>query len=340
MFVIHRQIFQVLIALLVVTGSHAQAQERICPDGKRSYFGVCPDDGNNSRPVPAPTPATPTAYNAATPVSFTVPFAPGGPTDVLVRGLSQSLGSSSVVENKPGNFGIAGLQAFIQSPRDGVAYYVLTAGTLQGLKLTNQSALIQQVEPVALIGIQGFAVLVPASRSIKSLQELVAASKGKRLTAGTSGEGSLPELCLKQLSQALGLALDLVPYRGVAPALLDLGDGHIDVTCLPLSGLSNEAMRAKVALLAMTANIANTSYPNVPTLESLGLKGIMKGDWLALVQSKRADAGVSSAVLGEVQKIATRAEFMGRASQVQFNVFNADAMTPTVARNFIHSELQ
>lgn len=350
MAVLNQVLLRVTFALLLATSIHAHGQERICPDGKRSYFGVCPDDGNNSRPIPAPTPApvvapapqpaTPSTGNTSNTASFTVPFAPGGPTDVFVRSLAQNLGPQAVVENKPGNFGITSLQLFVQSPRDGVAYYVLTAGTLHNLKRSNQSALIQQVEPVALIGIQGFAVLAPASRSIKSLQGLVASSKGRRLTGGTSGEGSLPELCLKQLSQALGLSINLIPYKGVAPVLIDLSEGNIDITCVPLSSLSNDALRARVAMLAMTANASSTSYPSVPTLESLGLKGIMKGDWLALVQARRANASASNAVLNEIHKISIRSEFRNRANQLQFNLFSTDVMTPTVATNFIYGELQ
>jgi tripartite-type tricarboxylate transporter receptor subunit TctC len=329
------------------TGGVAIAQERICPDGKRAYFGVCPDDGNNSRPLaPAPNvvpdlrPIAPSQNNISTAVSFTVPNPPGGPTDTIVRNLAQNLGSQAVVENIAGASGLIGLTRFVQTQREGVAYFALSASTLRSLKLTNQAALIQQTEPVAILGTWSYLILTRASSPIKSIQDLVNWGKGKRLAAGTSGEGTLSELCLNQLAQVLGININLVPYKGAAPALADVIEGHTDVTCLPASVLSNDSTRNRLSILAVTENTPNSSLPYGPTLESLGIRGVMKGEWLALLQSKQSDSGSSSAVLGTIHKITMQPEFRSRLSQYQFNQSNMDLMNPAAARNFIANELR
>ena len=337
----------VVCACLVVTSGGAIAQERLCPDGKRAYFGVCPSDGNNSRPlpptpnvVPDPRPVIPSQNNISTAVSFTVPNPPGGLSDTIVRNLAQNLGSQAVVENRAGASGLIGLTAFVQTRREGVAYFALSASTLHGLKLANQTALIQQTEPVAILGTVGYLILTRASSPIKSIQDLVNSSKGKRLAAGTSGDGTLSELCLNQLAQVLGINIDLVPYRGAAPALVDVIEGQTDVTCLPANVLSNDSTRNRLSVLAVTENAPNSSLPYSPTLESLGIKGVMKSDWLALLQSKQTDSGSSSAVLSAIQKITMQPEFKSRLSQYQFNLSNMELMNPAAARNFIANELR
>jgi len=353
MFVIHRRIHQALIALLVVTGACAQAQERICPDGKRSYFGVCPDDGNNSRPVPVPTPAPsvvttpvkpkpslppPSAALAAS--SFVVPFAPGGPTDALVRVLAQGLGASAVVENKPGSSGIPALQSFIQSPRDGVSYYVLTAATLTALQLSNQTALVQQVEPVALLGIQSYVLVIPESAGVRNWADLAQSAKSKRLLAGTSGDGSLSELCMQQIGRATRFNIDLVTYKGVAPLLMDLADGRFDMACVPASGLSNPALKARLTPIAVTLQDTPSLFPGTPTFVNLGVAGVMLGDWVALVRHPRGDAVATNTVTGEIRKVLSRSDFEKRAAQLFFYSFSTESANPTAVKEFVTRQIR
>jgi tripartite-type tricarboxylate transporter receptor subunit TctC len=341
---IHRLRFLWCLLALGASGLHVQAQDRLCPDGKRSYFGVCPEDGNQSRPLPSPTPAPrpvpPPAVPSRVVSSFVVPFAPGGPTDAMVRSVAQSLGPQSVVENKPGNAGVPALQAFVQSPREGAAYFALTAATLHALKLTRQTALMEQVEPVALLAIQAYVLLVPASAAHRSYADWMASARSKRITAGTAGEGTLSELCLQQVGQAQRLALDLVPYKGVAPLLMDLAEGRIDLACVPASGLSNEALRARLTPIAVTIQDNPSLFPGIPTLASLGIKGAMSGDWLALVQHPRADTGATSVVNAEMPRVLVRPELEARAKQLYFYLFDTAAVTPSAAKKFLSNELR
>ncbi|RJP64025.1 MAG: tripartite tricarboxylate transporter substrate binding protein [Comamonadaceae bacterium] len=214
------------------------------------------------------------------PLKVIVGFPPGGAADQIARlvstPLATALGQPVVVENRPGaNGNIAG-EAVVKSPADG---YTLLMGS-GGMVSVNPHISRMSFDPVKdLVPVASAArvlVYLMARPTIeaKNVQELIAYAKANpgRLTYGSAGSGSSPHLAGEMLKSQAGMFAVHVPYRGAAPALTDLMGGQIDYYFDPGIGLSH-ARAGRTKLLAVGSLKRSPLFPDVPTLDEVGLKG-------------------------------------------------------------------
>lgn len=207
------------------------------------------------------------------PVRIVVPFAAGGPTDVIARivgeRLAKNWGQQVVIENRPGGGTNIANEMVLRSEPDGHA--VLMGGssqaTTRGLYHSLSYDPIGDFAPVALICSYSFFMFVPNSLPVKSVGEFIAharANKGK-LTLASPGTGSSPHLCGELFKHMAGIDMVHVPYRGAAPAMNDLIPGRVHLLFSGGATLDN-ARSGHVRVLGYTGAKRAAIAPEVPTI--------------------------------------------------------------------------
>jgi tripartite-type tricarboxylate transporter receptor subunit TctC len=220
------------------------------------------------------------------PVRIVVPFAAGGPTDVIARivgeRLSKSWDQQVLIENRPGGGTNIANELVARSDPDG--HTVLMGGSSQaatrGLYPSLSYDPIGDFAPVAFLCSYSFFMFVPNSLPVKSVSEFIAygkANKGK-LTLASPGTGSSPHLCGELFKHMAGLDMIHVPYRGAAPAMNDLIPGRVHLLFSGGATLDN-ARSGQVQVLGYTGAKRSAIAPDVPTIAESGVPGFDVVSW-------------------------------------------------------------
>jgi tripartite-type tricarboxylate transporter receptor subunit TctC len=260
--------------------------------------------------LPALSPSTAlaqAAYPSKT-VTFIVPFAPGGGTDITARTVAAKLtamwgGPTVVVENRGGAGGILGADAVAKARPDGYTLLIANVGT-QSINPTLYPKLPYNPDtafaPISLICELPFVLMASPKFAPKTVKELVAYAKANpdKVTYASSGNGGSPHLTAELFQLATGTQLVHVPYKGGGPAMTDLMAGHVDLLFASVLESSGNIKTGKLKGLAVTHAKRSPALPDVPTLAEAGVKNAESGSWIALL----APAGTPAAI---VDKLAT-----------------------------------
>jgi len=223
-------------------------------------------------------------------VTFLVPFAPGGGTDVLARlvgsKLEQHFGKSFIVENRPGAGTTIAAGATAKATPDGYTLMQATSGTMamnptifKSLPYTPEKDLV----PVSLIAGVPFVLVVNPELPVKSVADLVKLAKQKPLTYGSGGVGAFHHLNAELFSSMTGIKMTHVPYKGSVPSMTALIAHEIDVLFVDL-GPSIQLIRAgKARALGVTSAEPVSSAPEIPPLATVGLPGFDTTAWQMIV---------------------------------------------------------
>jgi tripartite-type tricarboxylate transporter receptor subunit TctC len=252
-------------------------------------------------------PAAAQAPWPAKPITYVVPFAPGGNTDTLARligpKLSSALGQPIVVENKPGAGGNIGSGFAAQAKPDG---YTILGGTISSHAI-NPSVYpkmpydaVKSFEPVIMLGTGPLVLATGAGTPYKSLQDVIAAAKAKPgdLTFASAGPGTSPHLAgelFKILTQA---DIRHVPYKGSGPAVTDVMAGHVPLIFDTMLVVGSHVKGGKLRPLAVTSSKRLESLPDVPTAAEAGVPGFEVGTWQAVF----APAGTPKPIVERLNK--------------------------------------
>ncbi|QWG21106.1 tripartite tricarboxylate transporter substrate binding protein BugD [Bradyrhizobium sediminis] len=224
------------------------------------------------------------------PVTIVVPFAAGGPSDVMARKLAErmktTLGETVLVENVTGAGGSIGVGRALRSPPDG---YTISFGHL-GTHVANGAVykldydLVADLEPVVLLPSNPMIVVSKNAVPAKSLGELIAWLKAKPTpaAAGTAGAGSGSHIAGLYFQNVTGVKLQYVPYRGTGPAMNDLVAGQIDLIVDQLSNSINQVRAGNIRGYAITDTKRAESAPDIPTTDEAGLPGFHMTLWSGL----------------------------------------------------------
>lgn len=227
----------------------------------------------------------------ARPIRFVVPFPPGGGVDIVARSvgekLSQRLGQPIVIDNKPGAGTTIGTDAAAKSAPDGYTFLVGPIGG-QAIVLLMHKKLSFDIRrdfaPVTRIGYGTVALIVPQSSKAKSVADLVALARANpgRMTYASSGVGALIHLTGEMFTQAAGVKMVHVPYKGTTQILPDLLDGRVDMALDSLPAYLPHLKSGKVRALAVAARKRSAQLPEQPTLIESGLAGVVSATDYAL----------------------------------------------------------
>lgn len=227
------------------------------------------------------------------PIRLIVPYAPGGPTDLVGRGLgaalAQELGQPVVVENKAGAGGVIGTSSVVNGPSDG---YTLLLG-LQGPITINPALTKVPYDPfrdliaVRMVATAPMLLMASKKSGIKAFGDVAARAKlADGLNIGSSGTGTLPHVAAELLKYRTGANLVHIPYKGAGPALIDLHAGHIDLLFTDLQVGMPYVQAGQVTPLAVTAPARLPALPNVPTLAEGGLNDVKLAGWYGVFAPK------------------------------------------------------
>ena len=224
------------------------------------------------------------------PITIIVPFAAGGPTDVMARALGErmrsTLGQALLIENVTGAGGSIGVGRAVQAAPDGYTISMGNTGThvATGAIYPLKYDLLGDLEPLALLATNPMVVVAKAGMAAQNLHELIdwLRANPNRAAAGTAGVGSGSHIAAVYFETATGTKFNFVPYRGTGPALQDLVAGQIDMIVDQASNSMTQIQAGKIKAYAVAANKRLPAASNVPTVDEAGLPGFHVSVWTAL----------------------------------------------------------
>jgi tripartite-type tricarboxylate transporter receptor subunit TctC len=248
------------------------------------------------------------------PITIVVAGAPAGATDAIARALaahlSGQLGQNVVVDNRAGAGGIIGTKTVINAPADGhtlLLGHVATNAIVPAVVKPKPYDPVADFTPVSLVGTSPSVLVVSTKSGIKSLPELLASAKERPggLSYGSPGVGLSQHIAGVGLSKASGVEMIHVPYRGSAPALVDLVSGQISTMFVTPGAAVPYLKSGQIRALAVTSKDRNKSFEGIPTMGELGFPQVEQLSWFGVF----APAGTPAAV---TQKLSAA---IGRAMQ-------------------------
>jgi len=223
----------------------------------------------------------------ARPVTFVVPFPPGGSVDPLARLLSakltDSLKQQFIVENKPGASGSIGSAFVAKSRPDGNTFlfvfdtHAVNPSLIPGMQFDT----VKDLAPVMLVGTAPMAITTNPSKPYKTFADVIAAAKAKpdAISFGSIGNGSLGHLTMILVQQAAGIKLVHVPYKGGGPMITDAIGGQIDLGVASVAAVGPHVKNGKLRAIAVTGDKRSQAMPEVPALAEQGFKGFSALAW-------------------------------------------------------------
>ena len=224
------------------------------------------------------------------PVKIVVPYAAGGPADLLARGVAEKLGprlgQPVVVENKPGAGGHTGAEQVAKGPADGYTLVLATIAHNGAVALYPKLRYepMKELKPVILLAEAPSILIVRQDLPVRSVQELLALAKAQpgKLSYGSAGNGSAMHMAAELFRYMSKVDYVHVPYRGGAPAMADLLGGQIDMLFESLGTAHAQLKSGKVRALAVTGPARSPSLPDVPTVAEAGVPGYSSVPWYTI----------------------------------------------------------
>ena len=277
-------------------------------------------------------------------IRMVIAFPPGGPTDLVARVLAQKLteqmGQSVVVDNRPGANGNIAAEAVAKAPADGYTLFYNTSAVTLSPALYKKLGYDVRADfaPVALTAVIPLVLAVHPSLPVNTVQEFLAYVKANpdKLTYGSAGNGNITHLGAFMLLQDKGLSAVHAPYKGSAPALTDLVGGQTQFTTDSINSSLPFIKDKRLRALAVTSLKRTSVLPDVPTLNETVMPGFEVGAWQGLLVPAKTPPDVIRRLNAEVLKALGSADVRARLA-----VQGAEPLgsTPAEYGSYIASEL-
>jgi tripartite-type tricarboxylate transporter receptor subunit TctC len=225
------------------------------------------------------------------PITFVVPFPPGGPTDLMARligpALSKRLNVPVVVENKAGASGNIGTGQVVRAKPDGYTILLAASGNLSANQYLYPKLgfdPVKDLTPIVQISKFPLVLEVAENSKIRSFKDYVDAVRqpNNRITFGSASNGTPQHLGAELFKDMAKVDMTHVPYKGTGPALNDLVAGHVDIIFMQLESAIKLHEGKKARILAVTTDKRISQLPDVPTMEEVGIKGLISDTWNAI----------------------------------------------------------
>jgi tripartite-type tricarboxylate transporter receptor subunit TctC len=239
------------------------------------------------------------------PVKVVVGFSAGGGTDVagrvIAQKLTETMGQSFVVENRPGASGLIASEVVMKASADGYTLMVGSQTTLAVAPALYRKFHLdasKEFSGIAMVGVSPLVAVVNPALPVHSIPELIALAKEKNGTMnfGSGGVGTTPHMAGELFAFMAGVKMVHVAYRGEAPAINDLLGGQIPFMFSNLSAVIGNVQAGKLRAIAITTAKRSPSAPDIPTVAEQGLPGFDAATWFALV----APAGVPQDIVAKL----------------------------------------
>lgn len=257
-----------------------------------------------------------TAANAESypdrPISFIVPFAAGGPTDLMARVLGEkladSLGQPVVVQNRPGATGLIGQAQALRAKPDGYTLLITSNSSHMLAPLMQKEPLFDPVEdfaPITVLGQYPLVLNINPEVAATNVDELVALAKKNpgTLNFGSVGTGSVIHMTGEQFKQRTGADILHIPYNGTPGMTTALISGELEMHFNSVSNTKPLAESGRVRALAVTGTKRVPLLPDVPTLDELGMKGVDAHVWVGALAPKGTPDHIVKKLETEIRNI-------------------------------------
>ncbi|MBO0757540.1 MAG: tripartite tricarboxylate transporter substrate binding protein BugD [Bradyrhizobiaceae bacterium] len=282
------------------------------------------------------------------PLTMVIPFAAGGPTDVLGRVMAQRmselLGQQVIVENVGGAGGMTGSARVAQSPPDGYTFVLGTVGThAQGQTLYKKPLYnaVTDFAPVGLIARVPIVLIVRKDLPVNTFQEFVTYAKANqsKMQFGSAGAGSATHLGCVLLNYLVGIDVTHVPYRGTGPAMQDLQGGRIDYLCEIITTAKPQIDGGSVKGIAIFDKQRSPALPQLPTAAEQGTPDLVAYTWNAIFVPKDTPDTIvkrlNSAMIEAMHTPWVRERLGGLGAQIVAD----DEATPEYLAGYVKSEI-
>ncbi len=246
------------------------------------------------------------------PIRVVVPYAAGGPADVIARLVAKkagdTLGQTVIVENKAGAGGTIGVDAALKSAPDGYTFALTAQGPLAGMpNLMKAPYAIADIQYLTLVARGPAVVAVSKKVQADTLADLVKLAKAQpgKLNYGSAGPGTTPHIAGELLKQEAGISMTHVPYKGAGPAVTGLLGGEIDLAVVDLLNVLPHVAAGNLKVLAVASPSRAPQLPNVPTTKEAGLPNLVMDTSYGVIAPPGIPADVQTkfrdAIVGAVQ---------------------------------------
>jgi tripartite-type tricarboxylate transporter receptor subunit TctC len=284
------------------------------------------------------------AYPSRT-IKMVVPYPAGGTTDLLGRlvadQLEAGLGTTVVVENKPGAATALGAEQVARAQPDGYTLLMATSTTLAINKTLYKNLGYDPVKdftPIALVAAVPFALIVNPQIPAANLSEFIAYAKSNPgLAYGSAGNGSPQHLGAEMLKTAAGIDIRHVPYRGSVPAMLDVIAGHIPFMVVDLQPALPQIREGKVRVLGVTTSKRVAAAPDIPTLAESGLTGFELVAWQGVVAPAGMPRTIVDRLATQIEKLAADPATRDKLTRIALEPLSGS--TPDQFANYVKAEV-
>lgn len=283
------------------------------------------------------------------PVTMVVPFAAGGPTDVVGRilagRLSEILKEQVIVVNVGGAGGMTGADRVARANPDGYEVLLGTVGTQAYSQTLYKKPLYNATSdfaPVVLVAEQPLVLVVRKDFPASSLKEFAAYAKANaaKLSFGSGGAGSATHLGCVLLNSKLGINVQHVPYRGSAPALSDLMAGRIDYLCDAVSTELAPIKAGSVKPIAVLARQRSAVLPEVPTAQEEGFAGFEANNWIGLFFPRHTPGSIIHRLRDATVEAMNTPSLRARMETIGTDLVTADRTSSGYLQRFVASEIK
>jgi tripartite-type tricarboxylate transporter receptor subunit TctC len=283
------------------------------------------------------------------PITMVVPFATGGPVDVLARIMAErmkvSLGQPIIIENLAGAAGSVGVGRVARAAGDG---YTLSIGPGSSTHVVNGAIyalsydVVKDFEPVSLVGTMSELIVAKRTMPANDLNGLIAWLKANpnKASQGTSGVGSAGHVAGVYFQKETGTRFQFVPYRGLAPAMQDLLAEQVDIMIdVPTSSLP-QVRGGGIKAFAVTAKSRLAAAPDIPTVDEAGLPGFYASAWYALWAPKGTQKEVIAKLNAAVVEALADPTVRARLADIGQEIVTRDQQTPEALAAFQKAEIE
>jgi tripartite-type tricarboxylate transporter receptor subunit TctC len=282
------------------------------------------------------------------PVTMLIPFAAGGPTDVVGRmigeHMSRTLGQPVVIENAVGAAGTLAGSRLIASPPDGHTILIGHTGTHAAAVSLNPNLRYKPVEDFAHVGLVNtnpIFINVRRTHPANTLKELVDWLKANQATANNAhaGVGSVSHTTCLLFHSVIGVSVKGVPYRGTAPAMNDLVGGQVDYLCDQGVNVAPQTRAGTIKTLAIAQDRRAALLPDVPTSTEAGVPGFKVIVWNAMFTHKDAPPAAIAALNRALTAALADPVMKQKLDDIGAEIPSAELQSPAGLRAFIASEI-
>jgi len=279
------------------------------------------------------------------PITFVVPFPPGGSIDVILRAtapkLQERMGKPVVIENRAGGGGVIATAYVAKSPPDGHTLFASASLLAANPKLykTLPFDTLKDLQMVALLFHTPLALVVNPDVPAKSVPELIALLKAKpdQISFAHAGPGSSLHLAAELFQTMTGTKMNGVAYRGAPPALNDVMAGHVSLMFADMGTVVAQIAAGKVRALGVTSTTRVPAAPDIPTIAEAGVPGFDAVGWTIICVPAATPKPIVDRLHAELKAVASMPDI--QAMTIRLGAIPVDSPAPDDVQKFLASEI-